>query len=260
MAESDNNFYKVCAKHYMQPAFLICAAVLAIAGGGMSMAIRHFGVYLEKEPMPLKKSLDLLDAGGLGPYKVVSKDQITNKDILKSLGTEDYIQWVLEDTEAPPQSSVRHCLLLITYYDLPDRVPHVPEECYTGSGHQRVTSEGLSFEIASPGRAWVREIPIRYLVFSSTGKSLWQSEVRFPVLYLFSVNGEYANSREDARLALNKNIFGKYSYFSKVEWKFYNPGAGKTYPVKDEAVTASKKLLKVILPVLERRHWPQWQD
>ena len=42
-------------KIYAQPAFLICIALLAIAGGGMSLAIKSFGVYLEKEPLPIKK-------------------------------------------------------------------------------------------------------------------------------------------------------------------------------------------------------------
>ena len=39
---------------YMQPAFLICTAVLAMSGSGMAIAIKSFGVYLKKEPLPLK--------------------------------------------------------------------------------------------------------------------------------------------------------------------------------------------------------------
>ena len=81
-------------------------------------------------------------------------------------------------------------------------------------------------------------------------------------MYLFRANGDYVNSREDVRLVLNENIRGKHSYFSKVEWKFFNTGfsvAGKqvgVYPTKEEAVMASQKLLDVILPVLEKEHWP----
>jgi hypothetical protein len=52
-------------------------------------------------------------------------------------------------------------------------------------------------------------------------------------------------------------MFGKYSYFSKVEWKFYNIKFGSsTYPDKQEASAASEKLLGVILPILEKDHWP----
>ncbi len=64
---------------YLQPAFLICAAVLAIAGAGMSIAIKAFGMYLKKKPLPLKKSLDLLDDKQLGSYKVLAKGKIADQ-------------------------------------------------------------------------------------------------------------------------------------------------------------------------------------
>jgi hypothetical protein len=241
-------------KYYTQPAFLICAAILAIAGGGMSVAIKSFGIYLKKDPWPLKKSLDLLDEKGLAPYKVVSKSEIESEDVVDSLGTKDYIQWVLEDLDAPANSTVRYCSLFITYYELPDRVPHVPEECYMGSGFQKLASDSVALEVG------IRKIPAKYLVFTSTGSDYWQRSTKFPILYLFSANGEYINSREDVRLVLNKNIRGKHSYFSKVEWKFFNADLkgqqGSAYPAKKEAVAASQKLLGVILPILEKEHWP----
>jgi len=240
---------------YLQPAFLICVAVLAIAGSGMSIAIKSFGVYLKKEPLPLKKSLTLLDEEGFAPYKVVAKEKIDNEQIVKELGTKDYIQWVLEDLDAVEGSAVRKCLLFITYYDLPDIVPHVPEECYTGSGYQRLASDSVTFEVNKDGAE--EKILGRYVVFTHTNSNYWGRHTKFSVLYLFNVNWDYAGSREKARLALSKNIRGKYSYFSKVEWKFFNTKLGQSiYPSKEEAITASQKLLSVILPILEREHWP----
>ncbi|MFA5252474.1 MAG: hypothetical protein WC454_07810 [Phycisphaerae bacterium] len=233
-------------KTYMQPAFLICAAILAVSGAGMSLAVKGFGIYLKKDPSPLKKSLDLLDETSLAPYKVVSKDKIESGDIVESLGTENYIQWLLEDLNAPPDSTVRYCSLFITYYELPDKVPHVPEECYMGSGFQRLASDSVTIGLGA------REIPVRYLVFTSTSSDYWQKTTQFPVLYLFRVNEDYGNSREDV----------KHSYFCKVEWKFFNTGLGaagrrgNVYPAKEEAVAASQKLLSVILPILEKEHWP----
>jgi len=247
---------KAYIKYYMQPAFLICVAILAMAGGGMSVAIKSFGIYLKKDPWPLKKSLDLLDEKGLAPYKVVSKSKIESEDVVDSLGTKDYIQWVLEDLNAPANSTVRYCSLFITYYELPDKVPHVPEECYMGSGFQRLASDSVTFELG------IQKIPARYLVFTSTGSDYWQKSTKFPILYFFRANGNYVNSREDVRLVLNENIRGKHSYFCKVEWKFFNAGfsvagrQGSVYPAKEEAVTASRKLLGVILPILEKEHWP----
>ena len=244
-------------KNYLQPSFLICIIVLALAGSSMSFAIRHFGVYLKKEPMPLKKALDLLDEQALKPYVVVRKQKIENKDVLAGLGTEDYIQWVLEDKSLPENSPTRRFLLFITYYSLPDRVPHVPEECYTGGGYQRVTSEAVVFNIDKPD--FKEEVPGRLLVFAKTGFTLRQmlANTKFPVVYFFKVNGKYGNSREDARIALNKNIFGKSSYFSKVELVFNQKA---TSPDREEALKTSKKILSVILPTLEAEHWPAWDE
>ena len=250
--KTDNNLIAML-KIYMQPAFLICVIVLAVAGSGMSMAIKSFGVYLKKEPLPLKKSLELLDKNNLAPYEIVTKHKIENKEIVKSLGTEDYIQWILEDTTKSLDSPVRKALLFITYYKLPDRVPHVPEECYTGGGFQRLSSDPVVFKVNNGD--FKAEVGGRCLVFGSVKVSHWRKDASFPVLYFFKVNGEYAGNREEARITLNKNLFKKTSYFSKIELVFNQ----KTRPpTKEEATEASEKILNVILPILERDHWPQW--
>jgi hypothetical protein len=160
----------------------------------MSVAVKSFGIYLKKDPWPLKKSLDLLDEKGLAPYTVVTKSKIESEDVVDSLGTKDYIQWVLEDPDAPANSAVRYCSLFITYYELPDRVPHVPEECYMGSGFQSLAPDSVTLKLG------IRKIPVRYLVFISMGSDYWQKSIKFPVLYFFRVNGDYVNSREDVRV------------------------------------------------------------
>lgn len=240
---------------YLQPAFLLCVVVLAAAGSGMSFAIKSFGVYLKKEPLLLKKSLELLDESDLSPYAVVPpKLKIENQEVLKSLGTEDYIQWILEDTDVDADNSVKRFMLFITYYRLPDRVPHVPEECYAGGGFQRLASDDINFEINNKN-GFQRSIEGKYLVFGSMNANLWRSTDKFPVLYMFRVNGEYAGSREQARVILNKNLFKKNSYFSKVEIVF---NQGPDISDKKSAVEASQKLLTVILPILEEEFWPDW--
>ncbi len=242
----------------MQPAFLICAATLAIAAASMSIAIKSFGIYLKKDPLPLKKSLDLLDEKALAPYRVVSAEKIENEEVIKVLGTEDYIQWHLEDTSVPADSAVRYCLLLITYYGLPDQVPHVPEECYTGSGNQKLDSDGVVFSVGKGSRQV--QLPGRYVVFAGKSSDFWQRDTKFSVLYIFRVNGEYTNSRTDTRVVLSKNLLRRYSYFSKVEMKFFNVKFGEQVsPSKEEAVSAGQKLLSVILPLLEKEHWPDWE-
>ena len=241
-------------KTYLQPAFLICAAILALAGISMSKAIKKFGIYMQKEPLPLRKSLDLLDENGLGPYKVIAKPIIENQEIVKTLGTTDYIQWVMEDTEVPFESPVKRVMLFITYYPLADRVPHVPEECYTGGGYQRMGTDNIKFTIKNEP---TKQFTGKYLVFSKTSDNFWQSHSKFPVVYFFKVNGQYAGDREEARIALNKNLFKKSSYFCKVEMAFNQTLVA---PNQEETASACQKLLNVILPILEDEHWPIWEN
>ena len=235
----------------LQPAFVICALVLAVAGAGMSTVTSSLGLCLRNEPLALVKPLDALDEDKLIPYSVVAKYAIENEDVLKSLGTEDYIQWVLEDPREPAQSPVRNVLVFLTYYGLADRVPHVPEECYTGGGYKRLATDTVDLDVAlSDGP---RAIAGRYLVFDRAMGGSPAALRRFPVLYLFRVNGQYAGSRNEARIALNKSLFSKHAYFCKVELVFNQSPAA---PTKAEVVTASEKVLAVLLPLLEEEHWP----
>ena len=232
---------------YLQPAFVICVLVLAAAG----MLIRGPSI---PPPRPLKKSLESLDKNGLAPYKVVEELKIDNPEIIKELGTKDYIQWILEDTEVA-NGPVKKYMLFITYYERPDRVPHVPEECYAGGGYQKWKTESVAFEINKD--AFVRRIPGKYLVFGATKANLWAKSDKFLVLYFFRVNEEYASGRNEARITLNKNLFfGKPSYFCKVELVFNQTPVA---PSKEEAVKAGEKLLAMILPILEEEHWPDGQ-
>lgn len=241
-------------KIYLQPAFLICVLVLIFAGTTMSVTVNSLGVYLKKEPLPLKKSLDFLDEEDLSPYSIKpeNKLKIQNEEIVKALGTQDYIEWIIEDENTPNNSSVYRCLLFITYYDCPDKVPHVPEECWTGGGFRKLGSESITLDINNK-TGFELKIPAKYLVFGPQKLNLLQSNTRIPNIYFFIVNGEYVGSREAARIALNKNLFGKYSYFSKLELVFNQM---PNMPSKEEAITASEKLLSVILPILEKEHFP----
>jgi len=246
------------ASGYLKPAFLICVFVLALAAGGMSIATKVLDVHLEKEPLPLKQSLDLLDESKLTPYRVLVKGKIENEDVIETLGTQDYIQWQLEDTSVGDDSPVRYFTLFITYYEKPDNVPHVPEECYVGGGFQKISSEGIEVNIH---RETGDEIYLaRYLVFAGTNSEFFGRTEEFPVMYIFNVNGKYASGRNDARMMLNKNLFSKHSYFTKIEWKFFNEKfGGFVYPEKETAISASEKMLNVFLPVLESGHWPDVQ-
>lgn len=256
-------------KPYLQPSFLVCAAVLAFAAGFKEAAIEWSGAKLKKLPLPLKKSLDDMDESKLSGYRVVQKTKIENHDVLESLGTKDYIQWFIEDTEADSSSPVRFCSLFITYYTGdPDRVPHVPEECVTGAGDQMLSGDipTLRLDVGDAEITGIEikegkaELDVKYLVFSSKNSNIWKSDFKYGVTYFFKVNGDFASSRDRTRAVMGQNLFGKYSYFSKVEWKFLGQTSrGVIYGDKEEVLEASEKLLSVLLPILESEHWPDWE-
>lgn len=238
---------------YLQPAFVCCVAVLVLSSTGMSVMIKALGGYLVKEPMPLRKSFDKLDEQALLPYEIVAKRRIENEDILKALGTEDYIQWILRDPDLPDGLGSKGFMLFLTYYRLPDRVPHVPEECYMGGGFQRLATDSLAIPMNPQASA---PVPARYLMFGNTQADLGAGASQVPVVYLFRVNGQYAGNRDEARMILNQNLFGRASYFSKVELVFNQGGPRQT---REQTVDQATRLLNVLLPVLEQDHWPLWE-
>lgn len=242
-------------KQYLTVSCLVCTAVLLAAASTKAILIERYGIQLTKLPIKLQKPLEELDETVLSSYKVVNRQKIQNREILESLGTEEYLQWILEDTSGEPGSPTRFCSLFITYYTgNPDMVPHVPNECYVGGGNELDSSQTLSVEL--PGD---KKVGFQYVRFIQSNQDSMQDSVKFSVQYLFHANGKYCQSRTDTRTALF-DWFSKYSYFCKVEWKFFGQGPfGSMYPDKEQTLQASAKLLSVLLPELEKNHWPDWE-
>ena len=210
-----------------------------------------------KAPIALQKSFDEIDAQELAPYKVINKTKIANKEVLEALGTEDYIQWLLEDTEVDEKSPVRICSLFITYYGKSDRVPHVPDECFIGSGYDKIAARHNFLNIE--GQA--NPIEMRLLVFRNSNSDAWSSDPDFSRMYFFNVNNDYKCTRTGVRRVLGKNLRGKHSFFSKVEWEFFGRGfGGRSRPSDEQNIAASEKLMSKILPLLENEHWPNLDE
>jgi hypothetical protein len=238
---------------YMQSAFLICASVLLLACVSKKVVLDYIFEFTKKTPIALEKSLDEIDREKLAPYKVVNVSEIGDKEVVEALGTEDYIQWILEDTEVSEKSPVRFCQLFITYYPMATRVPHVPDECYTGSGYEKRAGRYVSLDI--DGQA--DPIKMRLLVFGGKKSEIWSSDPDFSRMYFLLVNNEYVCTRTGARQVFGKNLRGKHSFFSKVEWEFYGRSSGgRIRPSDEQNTTASEKLMAKLLPVLEKEHWP----
>ncbi|MEN8128297.1 MAG: hypothetical protein ABFR90_10920 [Planctomycetota bacterium] len=245
-------------KSFLKPAFIVCAAILLSAAIAKETVIRALGVQMVKQPIALQHPLDEMNAAALAPFELKDRKRIQNRDVLDSLGTEEYLQWMLEDSEADPDSPMRHCSLFITYYTgNPDMVPHVPDECYVGGGNTRQGGGVVTVNI--PRDDGEQKLDFQYVAFRSIDRRTMRED-NFSVQYFFHANGKYSGSRTDTRLILGSNWFSKYSYFCKVEWKFYGIGSfGLIYPDKEQTLAASKKLMEKLLPELEKNHWPDWE-
>ncbi len=234
-------------------AFIICVIVLAGSAISKHALINALQIVLTKEAIELKTSFDNLSDDKLGVYSVAKKSIIENKDVLNELGTNDYLIWELEDTSVPDSSNTKYCSLFITYYTgINDRIPHVPEECYFGAGNRVKGTLDESF-ILDRKLGVGEDITYRRLVFTSQSQDIWGSGSEFSVCYVLRVNGKYAGNRIAARNLIARNLFGKYSYFSKVEWRF-NGKFGQ--PTDAEVTEATAKMLGIVLPILEEEHWP----
>lgn len=251
---------KLFSKSLFDPAFVACALLLIVASTAKTIIIHTGGFQLVKYPLPLKKPLSQMDEQRLAPYLVRNKAKIENRDVIETLGTEEYLQWIIEDPDAEPFSPTRFCSIFVTYYTgNPDMVPHVPDECYVGGGNVRLTAYEDSALLRRANES-NEKIGYQNVLFGNTNDPNAITEVRFFVCYLFHANGQYSASRTQTRQILGSNFFSRYSYFSKVEWQFYGLDAfGRVYPTRPQVVQASEKLLNVLLPVLEQDHWPDWQ-
>ena len=244
-------------KSVFKPAFVVCVAVLLSAAIAKEAVIRVLGVQMTKQPIALQHPLEEMDDTPLAPFELKNNSRIQNRDVLESLGTEEYLQWILEDSEAEPTSPTRYCSLFITYYTgNPDMVPHVPDECYVGGGNTREKAETVSIRDCRPDG---EDLRFQYVAFKNVDRETMRED-KFSVQYFFNANGKYSENRTDTRLILGSNWFSKYSYFCKVEWKFSGVSSfGPIYPDKEQTLQASGKLLERLLPELEKNHWPDWE-
>ncbi|MHB1157898.1 MAG: hypothetical protein ACYC26_13805 [Phycisphaerales bacterium] len=219
------------------PSFIVAAMILLISLLGMSAAMRQLGLFLVKQPLPLRRSLDDL-ADRFGPY--VLKERVNGfgggarrlkPEEEDALGTKQYITWIFRDErlrENQPGSLIR---LHVPYYTgTIDSVPHVPDRCVVAGGGtaagfpqqrtvtlasdtihtvgKQVLADTASGSVALPGR----DIKLTIVTFAQPDD---QSKT-FCVAYFFVANNDYVPTPEGVRFKAF-NLTDKYAYFCKIE-------------------------------------------
>lgn len=238
---------------FLNPGFVLCGVLLlAIAVGFKAWAKRNNISLWAKKRVELKQPLDRIDKRRLAPYKFVRHFTIESA-MLGALGTDQYIHWLLEDTDIEDRAAPeRYVTLFVTYYTgQPDPVPHVPEVCYVGGGYQPERIRTEEFSVPLDGQS--RTIPVKVLRFERSGYSETQNMI---VLYTFSANGKFRASRNEVRQVAGDSGT-QYAYYSKVEVSFGTP---ENRPTEETATEAGRKLFAKIIPILVEDCWPDWDD
>jgi len=237
-----------------EPAFILCTIVLAASAFGLRWC---GGGHLLKQPLALRKSLDRLDANQLSPYEVVELPKIKDKSVEEALGTQDYIQWQLLDTDVPPTDPFYCANLFVTYYTgNPDKVPHVPDWCYVGSGG--IVDKKHEVVITAPDCGVAEDgdqLKIRVLEIKIPRQGMGLTEFRRKIVaYVFRVNGTYACTRTQVRMK-QRNRKDRYAYFSKVEVWFEGGDAESL----ESHLESMESVYQRVLPLLYSDHWPDWE-
>ena len=224
--------------------FIPCLALLVIFA-------RFHHPPARKAALGLRNPLGKLDKRKLEPYKFVEARTI-DPAVLNTLGTDQYIQWFLQDAMSARDVPTRIISLFVTYYTgNPDQVPHVPEQCYSAGGGFKVARDTtLSVEIPALGEN--AAIPVKVVEFEKEDDLATE---RLVVLYTFNTNGVFRAGRRGVQ-AVVTNLLTKHAYFSKLEITFGLPGARAS---KEASIEAGERFLRKIVPVLVRDHWPDFE-
>lgn len=216
-------------------------AVLILAGSAAAMQVIDFQVI--KKPLPLRKPLIDFDRDALKPLVRVDAN-ILPKDVVDELGTEEYIEWSLDDPRVKETGKGRVSLFLTYYTNVQDQVPHVPEECYYQGGSVKTGDETQGWTLdALPGE----EISVRRLEFTRPD----QPDANSLVYYTINVNGMFFAGRQGARLKM-KSFNETHLYYSKVEIAFH----GYTQDEIEMLEKRAAELMDITIAELFEAHWP----
>jgi hypothetical protein len=264
--------------------FQLTVAILAVTVGGWSYAVTQLGWVLQKEPVPWRKPTRVSSDFRLqtfptsfGRYRMIEPngETVLEDDIMDSLGIGRPVDarrlqnrrsnWYLirryEDTEAAPNSPYRFWQLELYYYTGEQRtVPHVPTRCLPAAGVQHVANRSKRVEFSVSGipedrPLWSdKPVPFQRDAYEATVGRARRSQL-MAVYYMFCFNGEPVEDWTKVRANLVLP-FGKYCYFSKIQFSPIGTGGIGDFEEADEAAA---EFISQALPNVVK-HFPSAQE
>jgi hypothetical protein len=247
-------------RNWASARFAACVGLLGLAAAAVQIVPGLIGVFLRKDAVPLKKPLQHLDMGQLGPRYTRDPDTDTlaplSSDVIEGLGTSEYVQILIADQERPKNDPMRVARVFVTYYTgQPDMVPHVPDECYTAGGWDPVGASNVTVRVRGIG-APDDEVPVRVMQFRTAARrrAAFDEAQVLTVMYFFHVSGGYTCTRDGVRSRLT-NPFQRFAYYAKIEVNFPAAAALGTEEGRRVSLEALGPLLERLMPVLIHEHF-----
>ncbi|RMF77118.1 MAG: hypothetical protein D6744_11665 [Planctomycetota bacterium] len=239
--------------------YIVCLAILIVAGGSMQMLARVMRVHFAKAPLPLKKPLSELSIARLRPTYDLHPQQPPpfSEDLIENLGTREFLNWNLIDTRRRRLDPTYLASLFVSYYTgQPDMVPHEPRECLVASGMSLEHEETMTVTVPLADRDAL-EIPVAILDFESAGDAISMNPRKLTVAFFFYANGKFVTTRNGVRLAV-ANLSDRYAYYSKIEISFSSDGR-RRFADREETKTAAAELIRRLMPILLSDHYQDWE-
>ncbi|MEM7621822.1 MAG: exosortase-associated EpsI family protein [Planctomycetota bacterium] len=112
--------------------------LLAASAIGFTSAIGAYQVHLRKLPIepPNGRTTAAIPTETVS-WERVGPDRVMSKDVVETLGTENYVSRLYRLKESPGDEPVVLEFHAAYYTGMIDTVPHVPERCFVGGGLQK---------------------------------------------------------------------------------------------------------------------------
>ena len=266
-------------KPTIRAAFASVVIVLIASAVGFRASVSSLNLYLRKEAVPLRESLDTIPTK-IGRWKRIGTDSRLGEAMVESLGTRFYLDRHYA-IDGNPDNGV--LTLHIAYYTgMVDAVPHVPERCWGAAGLSMVTQPrailmpidkskwdlesgpknkvtGETYPVASVLDPVTRRKESDFLPIGETEMSVtvFQDEQN-PKLHLVGGYLFIANARLTSSPYVVKtfafDLSSRYSYYCKVQCSML---LNESEEVVEKWTELTADLLSEILPILMRR-LPDW--
>ncbi len=266
-------------KPTIRAAFASVVIVLIASAVGFRASVSSLNLYLRKEAVPLRESLDTIPTK-IGRWKRIGTDSRLGEAMVESLGTRFYLDRHYA-IDGNPDNGV--LTLHIAYYTgMVDAVPHVPERCWGAAGLSMVTQPrailipidkskwdlesgpknkvtGEIYPVASVLDPVTRRKESVFLPIGETEMSVTVfQDQQNPKLHLVGGYLFIANARLTSSPYVVKtfafDLSSRYSYYCKVQCSML---LNESEEVVEKWTELTADLLSEILPILMRR-LPDW--